>query len=171
MENESNNIINTSDSNATTEESGTSEEYNEPQQIDFDTDSYISSSVGDSEVLPNEETNLEIETDIEVDSETLTEVTNETDLSGVYSELEYIDYLLIEQNEILQSTVSGNSVSVKIDDSVLEDLTAVSDNQQFIINNQSFLIGLVGCVLMAVCIEWLFASAKRSIKWLTGRKE
>ena len=167
----------TPDSGEITVESGSVTESTEPTDNSTDVDTGVSDTLGSDDLLPTAPEDIKevltgSETENTVDIPQTVSDTS-TDLSGIYSELEYIDYLLIEQTDLLQNTltVSGNSVSVSIDNTGMQALTSVADNQLVLIENQNVLIGLIGCVLMAVCIDFLFASAKRSIKWLTGRKE
>lgn len=88
-------------------------------------------------------------------------------------ELEYIDYLLNEQLNEMKSvqTVSGNSVLVTFDDSSMQMLTEIRDNQVTQIENQNVMINLIGCLLFSVVAEYLILSSKRVMKKMVNRRE
>ena len=106
------------------------------------------------------------ETDVE-NSESVSEMTGD-----YMPELEYIDYLLKEQLNTMQAvTVSGNSISVSLDNGSLLALTEVKENQISIQEEIKTISVLVSCVIFALCAEFLFNSAKRVVKNMTNRKE
>ena len=88
-------------------------------------------------------------------------------------ELEYIDYLLAEQiqNQIMVQSVSGNSIMVTIDDTGMQMLTEIRDNQYITHEKCDTMINLLGCLLLAVIIEYLVMSSKRIVKKMMNRKD
>lgn len=138
---------------------------------DFVSDAMGSDSLLSSDSESNQE-NIEngsvsnTETDVE-NSESVSEMTGD-----YMPELEYIDYLLKEQLYTMQAvTVSGNSISVSLDNGSLQALTEVKENQISIQEEIKTISVLVSCVIFALCAEFLFNSAKRVVKNMTNRKE
>ena len=173
MENEFDNLSINTDSDETSSTNECIDEYTETEFVDSDSNNDISTSLGDSEVSANEEIDLSNEASSFENIENINENTTSetTDLSGIYSELEYIDYLILEQTNLIRDTVSGNSINVNLDNYTKEAFVTVTEQQNKLIESQNIIISLVGCVLLAISIQFLFASAKRSIKWFSGRKE
>lgn len=93
--------------------------------------------------------------------------------SDYLPELEYIDYLLNVQLDEIQSvkSVSGNSINVTIDGNGMEALTGIQERQDRLLEGQEILINLVGCLFLAIVMEFLFNSAKRVMKKMSFRKE
>lgn len=89
------------------------------------------------------------------------------------SDLNHIDSLLYDVRTELQEvqSVSGNSIVVSFDNDSMQALAEIQTKQETIIESQDVFCGLMGCLVFAVCAEWLIGSAKRSIKHFTGRKE
>lgn len=143
---------------------------------DDDSGDFVSDALGSDSLLSSDsESNQE---NIENDSvsNTETDVGNSesvSEMTGDYMpELEYIDYLLKEQLNTMQAvTVSGNSISVSLDNGSLLALTEVKENQISIQEEIKTISVLVSCVIFALCAEFLFNSAKRVVKNMTNRKE
>lgn len=173
MENEFDNLSINTDSDETPTTNEYIDEYTETEFVDSDFNNDIPTSLGDSEVSANEEIDLSNEASSIENIENINENTTSetTDLSGIYTELEYIDYLILEQTSLMRDTVSGNSINVNLDNYTKEAFVTVTEQQNKLIESQNIIISLVGCVLLAICIQFLFASAKRSVKWFSGRKE
>ena len=162
-----------------TEESG---ENTEPEQNANDADNTISDSVGNDTMLPSDsEADTENSTtDSEIASENGAEIgldsvptLTETGDINYLPEMEYIDYLLNEQLTGLKSvtSVSGNSITVSFDDSSSQLLTDIRTDIGTMIEGQQLISTLLTSVLVAVVLEYLFASAKRIMKKSTNRKE
>lgn len=143
---------------------------------DDDSGDFVSDALGSDSLLSSDsESNQEniengsvsnTETDVE-NSESVSEMTGD-----YMPELEYIDYLLKEQLITMQAvTVSGNSISVSLDNGSLLALTEVKENQISIQEEIKTISVLVSCVIFALCAEFLFNSAKRVVKNMTNRKE
>lgn len=141
-----------------------------------DSSDSVSNAVGsDSLLFPDSENNQENTENSSVsDTETGMEGSEIfSEMTGDYMpELEYIDYLLKEQLTNMQAvTVSGNSISVSLDNGSLQALTEVKENQISIQEEIKTISVLVSCVIFALCAEFLFNSAKRVVKNMTNRKE
>lgn len=96
------------------------------------------------------------------------------DTSVDYSyKLDNIEYRLMQQLDTMQSTksVSGNSLVVSLDSASMETLTDMQQNQKDIITGQNALYGLLGCVLFALCADFIVHSVKRVFKNITGKGE
>lgn len=141
----------------------------------FDPVGSDSDSATDTEVVPEDITSNEVDntdsgTENGVDNQTSYEESSSVDY---VSEFEYIDYLLntqIDEMNAVQS-VSGNSVVISIDETGMQTLAEIKQNQQIQIENQGVLINLCTCLLLVVVIDFLFASAKRIMKKMSFRKE
>lgn len=157
-------------------------------ESDFDTSGdSVSDALGDSSLLPSDTTDsAETPTPSEnTDSENSTENTESVEteemtdsqpssFDGEYlPELEYIDFLLNTQIEEMNAvqTVSGNSIHVTFDDTINQTLQEMNTSQLAALENQSAIINLLSCVLLAVVIDFLIASARRTAKKMHGRKE
>lgn len=149
---------------------------NDSSSTDDDSGDFVSDALGSDSLLSSDsESNQEniengsvsnTETDVE-SSEPVSEITGD-----YMPELEYIDYLLKEQLNTMQAvTVSGNSISVSLDNGSLQALTEVKENQISIQEEIKTISVLVSCVIFALCAEFLFNSAKRVVKNMTNRKE
>lgn len=147
-----------------------------------DSDNTVSDSVGDDNILSSDsEADTEI---IANDSEIAPDIVPETGMDSAPTitetgdinylpELEYIDYLLNEQLTGIQSvtSVSGNSITVSFDDTSSQLLTDIRTDIGTMIEGQQLISTLLTSVLVAVVLEYLFASAKRIMKKSTNRKE
>ena len=154
----------------------------EHEQGISDSDNSISDSVGDDNILSSDS-----EADTEnsaIDSEIASDIVSETGLDSAPTltetgdinylpELEYIDYLLNEHLTGLKSvtSVSGNSITVSFDDTSSQLLTDIRTDIGTMIEGQQLISTLLTSVLVAVVLEYLFASAKRIMKKSTNRKE
>ncbi len=147
-----------------------------------DSDNTVSDSVGNDTILPSDsEVDTEnTATDSEIASEIGAEIgldsaptLTETGDINYLPELEYIDYLLNEQLTGLKSvtSVSGNSITVSFDDTSSQLLTDIRTDIGTMIEGQQLISTLLTSVLVAVVLEYLFASAKRIMKKSTNRKE
>lgn len=154
----------------------------ESEQDFIDSDNIVSDSVGDDTVLPSDsEADTENSaTDSEIASDAVSEAgldsaptLTETGDINYLPELEYIDYLLNEQLAGLKSvtSVSGNSITVSFDDTSSQLLTDIRTDIGTMIEGQQLISTLLTSVLVAVVLEYLFASAKRIMKKSTNRKE
>lgn len=149
---------------------------NDSSSTDDDSGDLVSDALGSDSLLSSDsESNQE---NIENGSVSNTEIDVEgtesvSEMTGDYMpELEYIDYLLKEQLNTMQAvTVSGNSISVSLDNGGLQALTEVKENQISIQEEIKTISVLVSCVIFALCAEFLFNSAKRIVKNMTNRKE
>lgn len=149
---------------------------NDSLSTDDDSGDFVSDTMGSDSILPsgsesnqeNTENGSVSNTEIDVESsEPVSEITGD-----YMPELEYIDYLLKEQLTNMQAvTVSGNSISVSLDNNSLQALTEVNENQISIQEEIKTISVLVSCVIFALCAEFLFNSAKRVVKNMTNRKE
>lgn len=155
---------------------------------DFDTSGdSVSDALGDSSLLssdttdsaetpaPSENTDSENSTENteSVETEEMTD-SQPSSFDGEYlPELEYIDSLLNTQIEEMNAvqTVSGNSIHVTFDDTINQTLQEMNTSQLAALENQSVIINLLSCVLLAVVIDFLIASARRTAKKMHGRKE
>lgn len=149
---------------------------NDSSSTDDDSGDLVSDALGSDSLLSSDsESNQEnIENGSVSNTETDVEGTESvSEMTGDYMpELEYIDYLLKEQLNTMQAvTVSGNSISVSLDNNSLQVLTEVSENQISIQEEIKTISVLVSCVIFALCAEFLFNSAKRVVKNMTNRKE
>ena len=154
----------------------------ESEQDITDSDNTVSDTVGDDNILSSDsEADKEI---IANDSENITDnvtgtgadtapTLTETGDINYLPELEYIDYLINEQLTGFQSvtSVSGNSITVSFDDSSSQLLTDIRTDIGTMIEGQQSISTLLTSVLVAVVLEYLFASAKRIMKKSTNRKE
>lgn len=88
-------------------------------------------------------------------------------------ELNNIEYWQTQQLAEMQAvqSVSGNSIMVTLDEDSMQAITEVQEKQEVIIDGQTTLCGLVGCLVFAVCADFLVHSAKRIMKNITGKKE
>lgn len=154
----------------------------ESEQDIIDSDNIVSDSVGDDTILSSDsEDDTEISaTDSEIASDIVPETgmdsaptLTETGDINYLPELEYIDYLLNEQLTGFQSvtSVSGNSITVSFDDTSSQLLTDIRTDIGTMIEGQQLISTLLTSVLVAVVLEYLFASAKRIMKKSTNRKE
>lgn len=118
-----------------------------------------------SDTLDNSETGMEV-------PENTAESSSDSSVDYTY-ELNNIEYWQTQQLAEMQAvqSVSGNSIMVTLDDDSMQVITEVQEKQDAIIDGQATFCGLLGCLVFAVCAEWLIGSAKRSIKHFTGRKE
>lgn len=130
---------------------------------DSNTTTDTESDTGDTEsnTVDNTETNVEVQ-------ETSTGST--VDYTYELNNIEYWQTQQLAEMQAVQS-VSGNSILVTLDEDSMQAITEVQEKQEAIIDGQSTFCGLLGCLVFAVCAEWLIGSAKRSIKHFTGRKE
>lgn len=115
--------------------------------------------------LDNSEVGMEV-------SESTTESSSDSSVDYTY-ELNNIEYWQMQQLEQMQAvqSVSGNSIMVSFDDDSMQALTEIQEKQDMLIDGQETFCGLMGCLVLAVCAEWLIGSAKRAVKNFTGRKE
>lgn len=154
----------------------------EPKQNIIDSDNTVSDTVGDDNILSSDsEADTENSTtDSEITSEIGAEIgldsaptLTETGDINYLPELEYIDYLLNEQLTGLKSVTSdaGNSITVSFDDTSSQLLTDIRTDISTMIEGQQLISTLLTSVLVAVVLEYLFASAKRIMKKSTNRKE
>ena len=97
----------------------------------------------------------------------------ENEMIDYTPELEYIDYLLSMQiqNQLSVQSVSGNSIMVSLDDSSMQAITEIRQNQIITHEKCETMINLVGCLLLAVVLEYLIMSSKRIVKKMTNRKD
>ena len=149
---------------------------NDSSSTDDDSGDLVSDALGSDSLLSSDsESNQEnIENGSVSNTDTDVEGTESvSEMIGDYMpELEYIDYLLKEQLNTMQAvTVSGNSISVSLDNNSFQVLTEVSENQISIQEEIKTISVLVSCVIFALCAEFLFNSAKRVVKNMTNRKE
>ncbi len=154
-----------------------------PEDIDssLDNTDSVSGAVGDvAESITDTEDNTEdIESGAVDNTENNVDIPQTTTESGTVSYIDYtsdlnhIDSLLYDVRTELQEvqSVSGNSIMVSLDDTSMQAITEVKENQDVIIEGQNVFCGLMGCLVLAVCAEWLIGSAKRTIKHFIGRKE
>lgn len=154
----------------------------EPKQGITDSDNTVSDTVGDDTILSSDsEVDAENTT---TDSEIASDIVSETGLDSAPTltetgdinytpELEYIDFLLNEQLTGLKSvtSVSGNSITVSFDDTSSQLITDIRTDIGTMIEGQQLISTLLTSVLVAVVLEYLFASAKRIMKKSTNRKE
>lgn len=143
---------------------------------DDDSGDIVSDAMGSVSILPSDSESNQENTENDSVSNTETDVESSeavSEITGDYMpELEYIDYLLKEQLTNMQAvTVSGNSISVSLDNDSLQALTEVKENQISIQEEIKTISVLVSCVIFALCAEFLFNSAKRVVKNMTNRKE
>lgn len=143
---------------------------------DDDSGDIVSDTMGSDSLLPSDSEINQENTENDSVSNTETDVENSDSVSEITEdympELEYIDYLLKEQLTNMQAvTVSGNSISVSLDNDSLQALTEVKENQISIQEEIKTISVLVSCVIFALCAEFLFNSAKRVVKNMTNRKE
>lgn len=143
---------------------------------DDDSGDIVSDAMGSDSLLPSDSESNQENTENDSVSNTETDVGSSesvSEITGDYMpELEYIDYLLKEQLNTMQAvTVSGNSISVSLDNDSLQALTEVKENQISIQEEIKTISVLVSCVIFALCAEFLFNSAKRVVKNMTNRKE
>ena len=154
----------------------------ELEQDFADSDNTVSDTVGDDNILSSDsESDTENSTtDSEIASEIGAEIgldsaptLTETGDINYLPEMEYIDYLLNEQLTGLKSvtSVSGNSITVSFDDTSSQLLTDIRTDIGTMIEGQQLISTLLTSVLVAVVLEYLFASAKRIMKKSTNRKE
>ena len=122
---------------------------------------------GDS--LDNTETGLEVQENISAGSSE-SGAASSIDYTYELNNIEYWQMQQLEQMQAVQS-VSGNSIMVTFDDDSMQVLTEVQEKQDALIDGQTTFCGLMGCLVLAVCAEWLIGSAKRAVKHFTGRKE
>lgn len=115
----------------------------------------------ESGTVDNTETNVEVQ-----------ESSSNSSVDYTY-ELNNIEYWQTQQLAEMQAVqnVSGNSIMVTLDDASMQTLTEIQARQDTIIESQNMLCNFMGCLVFAVCAEWLIGSAKRTIKHFTGRKE
>lgn len=159
-------------------ETGSDTQSNE--SIDNSSDTVSDSMGSDDNGVSNTETIQEdIESDAVDNSESDVEASGGSETfyteSGTVDytpELEYIDYLLNQQLTEMNAvqTVSGNSVLVSFDDASAQLLVDIKTGQETIVTGQTALFGLVSCVLMAICIDYFTASARRVVKKMFNRK-
>ena len=154
-------------------------EYNES---DVDNGVSVSDAMGsDTDIVADTESGAQSITDIPLDNTEnsmesengyFEDYTQSNDLEYL-PELEYIDYLLAEQiqNQIMVQSVSGNSIMVTIDDTGMQMLTEIRDNQYITHEKCDTMINLLGCLLLAVIIEYLVMSSKRIVKKMMNRKD
>lgn len=141
----------------------------------------ISDAMG-SDILPvtDTESNTESATLSEMDNteagmevpESTTESSSDSSVDYTY-ELNNIEYWQTQQLAEMQAvqSVSGNSIMVTLDEDSMQAITEVQEKQEAIIDGQATLCGLVGCLVFAVCADFLVHSAKRIMKNITGKKE
>ena len=137
----------------------------------------VSDTVGDS-AFPVADTESNSES-TEIGSVDGSETSVENTESGADSTIDYtyelnnIEYWQMQQLEQMQAvkSVSGNSIMVSFDDDSMQALTEIQEKQDMLIDGQATFCGLMGCLVLVVCAEWLIGSAKRAVKNFTGRKE
>ena len=165
------------DTSTDTEQAVTDSDFSLPDSLG--NDFLLSSSTTDNaEVFapsetPVPETGEEIQETVGPDSVTGSEGGVSSDSVNYIPELEYIDYLLNTQLDEMNAvqSVSGNSINVSFDDTTCQTLQDLARNQLVSIENQEIIINLVSCVLLAVVLDFLIASARRTAKKMHGRKE
>lgn len=169
---------------------GTDADSSKPSDTDSDigqdssaSDSSVSDSLGDSDSVSSDTEDTETDSDISETEDTESAVDGsavsppkeiaDSETADYLSELEYIDFLLNSQLDEMNAvqSVSGNSVNISFDDTTNQTLQNIRQGQLESIDNQSMIINLLSCVLLAVVLDFLIASARRSAKKMHGRKE
>lgn len=120
----------------------------------------------EGDTVDNTESGLEAEEEFFADYQ-------ENEAIDYTPELEYIDYLLSMQiqNQISVQSENGKSIVVSLDDSSMQALTEIKQNQIITHEKCELMINLVGCLLLAVVLEYLIMSSKRVVKKMTNRKD
>lgn len=123
----------------------------------------------ESDPVDNTETGLEVQENISAGS---SEIGAASSIDYTY-ELNNIEYWQTQQLAEFQAvqSVSGNSIMITFDEDSMQVLMEVQEKQDALIDGQATFCGLLGCLVFAVCAEWLIGSAKRAIKHFTGRKD